>query len=84
MQVMHYVCFENTDSLPDGDEDDDVTGDISTCDVEATHDEVAEIWRKQVTWYNTIMSRVFSEISLYIHSFFYIAVGNYSTSVFVC
>ena len=34
------------DSLP-GDDDDD-TGDISTCDVEVTHDEVAEICRKQV------------------------------------
>ena len=29
-------------------EDDDDTGDISTCDMEATHDEIAKIWRKQV------------------------------------
>ena len=32
----------------DDDDDDDDTGDISTCDVEATQDEVAEICRKQV------------------------------------
>ena len=84
--ILYHVCFENTDSLPgdDDDDDDDDTGNISTCDVEATHDEVAEICRKQVTWYNAIMSHVFSEISLYIHSFLYIAVGNFSTSVFVC
>ena len=74
-------------SLPgddDDDDDNDDTGDISTCDVEATHDEVAEIWRKQETWYSAIMSHVFSEISLYIHLFLYIAVGNFSTSFFVC
>ena len=46
--ILYHVCFDNTDSLPDDDDDD--TGDISTCDVEATHDEVAGIWRKQVTW----------------------------------
>ena len=80
--ILYHVSFDNKDSLP-GDDDDD-TGDISTCDVEATHDEVAEIWRKQVTWYSAIMSHVFSEISLYIHSFLDVAVGNFSTSVFVC
>ena len=55
---LYHVCFENTDSLP-GDDDDD-TGDISTFDMEATDDEVAEIFRKQVTWLNGIMSDVFS------------------------
>ena len=42
------MCFNNTDSLP-GDDDDDNTGDISTFDMEATDDEVAVIFRKQVT-----------------------------------
>ena len=70
--ILYHVCFDNTDSLPgdDDDDDDDDTGDISTFDVEATHDEVAEILRKQVMWYNAIMSHVFSEISLYIHIHF--------------
>ena len=40
-------CFDNTDSLP-GDDDDGDRGAISTCGVEATHDVVAEICRKQV------------------------------------
>ena len=80
--IWYHVCCDNTDSLPSDDDDD--TGDISTYDVEATHDEVAEIWRKQVTWYNAIMSHVFSEISLYICSFLDVAVGNFSTSVFIC
>ena len=59
--ILYHVCFDNTDSLPgdDVDDDDDDTGDISTCDVEATCDEVAEIWRKQVIWYNAIMCHVF-------------------------
>ena len=46
--ILYNVCFDNTDSLPGDDDDDDDTGDISTFDVEATHDEVAEILRKQV------------------------------------
>ena len=49
---MCHICFDNTDSLcsdDDEDDDDDDTGDISTCDVEATHDDIAEILRKQVT-----------------------------------
>ena len=39
-------------SLPgdDDDDDDDDTGDSSTCDMQATDDEVAEIFRKHVTW----------------------------------
>ena len=90
--ILYHVCFDNRDSLPGGDDDDDDdddnnnddTGDISTCDVEATCDEVAEICRKQVIWYNAIMSHVFSEISLYIHSFLDVAMGNFSKSVFVC
>ena len=50
--ILYHVCFDNTDSLPgdDDDDDDDDTGDISTFDMEATDDEVAEIFRKQVTW----------------------------------
>ena len=44
--ILYHVCFDNTDSLP-GDDDD--TGNISTFNVEATHDKVAEILRKQVT-----------------------------------
>ena len=70
--ILYHVCIGNTDSLPgddDDDDDDDDTGDISTFDVEATHDEIAEILRKQVTWYNAIMSHVFSENSLYIYLF---------------
>ena len=85
--ILYHVYFDKTDSLPGDDhdnDDDDDTGDISTFDVEATHDEVAEILRKQVTWYNAIMSHVFSEISLYICSFNDVALGNFSTSVFVC
>ena len=79
--ILYHVCFDNTDSLP-GDDDD--TGDISTCNVEATHDEVAEILRKQVMSYNAIISHIFSEISLYICSFHDVVVENFSTSVFVC
>ena len=45
--ILYHVCFDETDSLPCDDDDDD-TGAISTCDVEATHDAVAEICRKQV------------------------------------
>ena len=33
---------------------------------------------------NAIMSHLFSEISLYIHSFLDVAVWNFSTIVFVC
>ena len=43
------LCFDNRDRLPgdddDGDDDDDTSA-ISTCAVEAIHDEVAEICRK--------------------------------------
>ena len=46
--ILYHVCFDNRDSLP-GDDDDD-TGDISTFDMQATDDEVAEIFRKHVTW----------------------------------
>ena len=45
--IWYHVCFDNTDSLPGDDDDgydDDDTGGISTCDVEATHDVVAEIF----------------------------------------
>ena len=49
------LCFDNRDSLPgdddDGDDDDDDdTSAISTHAVEAIHDVVAEICRKQIIW----------------------------------
>ena len=50
--ILYHICFDNRDSLSgdnDADDDDNDTGDMSTCDVEATDDEVAEIFRKQVT-----------------------------------
>ena len=49
--ILYHICFANTDSLPGVDDDDDNdTGDISTCDMQPKDDEVAEIFRKQVTW----------------------------------
>ena len=50
--IWYDVCFDNTDSLPDDDDgdDDDDTSAISTCGVEATHDVVVEICRKEVIW----------------------------------
>ena len=48
--ILYNVCFDNRDSLPGDDDHDDDTSDISTFDVQATYDEVAEIFRKQVTW----------------------------------
>ena len=54
-------------SLPgddDGDDDDD-TGAISTCAVEATHDVVAEICRKQVIWQCYHVSSIFWNLILY-------------------
>ena len=51
--ILYDICFDNRDSLPgddDDDDDDNDTGDISTCHMQATDDEVAEIFRKQVTW----------------------------------
>ena len=36
------------ESLP-GDDDDDDTGDISICDMQATDDEVTEIFRKHIS-----------------------------------
>ena len=35
---------------------------MSTCDMQPTEDEVAEIFRKQVTWLNKVMSHVFPEM----------------------
>ena len=46
--ILYHICFDNRDSLP-GDNDDDI-GDISTSGMQATDDEVAEIFRKQVIW----------------------------------
>ena len=51
--ILYHICFDNRDSLPgddDADDDDNDTGDMSTCDMDATDDEDAEIFRKQVTW----------------------------------
>ena len=47
--ILYNVCFKNRDRLPGDDDDDDDTGDISTCDMEATDDEVAEIFRKHIS-----------------------------------
>ena len=44
--ILCNVCFDNTDTLP-GDDDDDIA-DISTCDMQATDDEVGEIFRKPI------------------------------------
>ena len=67
--IWYDVCFDNTDSLPgdddDGDDDDDDTGAISTCGVEATHDVVAEICRKQVIWQCYHVSSVFWNLIVY-------------------
>ena len=49
--ILYNVCFKIRDSLPDDDDDDDDDkDDISTCDMEATDDEVAEIFRKHISW----------------------------------
>ena len=47
--ILYHACFDNTDNLPgDDDDNDDDAGDISTFDMEATDDEVTEIFRNQV------------------------------------
>ena len=61
--MLYHVCFDKTDSLP-GDDDDD-TGAISTCDVEATHGAVAEIYRKQVIWQCHHVSSIFWNLIVY-------------------
>ena len=51
--ILYCVCFHNTDSLPgddDDDDDDDDTADSSTCDIQGTDNEVAEIFRKHIWW----------------------------------
>ena len=83
--IWYDDCFDSTDSLSgddDGDDDDD-TGAISTCGLETTHDVVAEICRNK-SYDNAMMPHLFSEISLYIHSFLDVAVWNVSTIAFVC
>ena len=47
-KIWYYICFDNRDSLP-GDDDDEDPGDMSTCDMQPTDDEVAEIFKQQVT-----------------------------------
>ena len=66
--IWYDVCFDNTDSLPGGDDDgddDDDTSAISTCGVEATHDLVAEICRKQVIWQCYHVSSIFWNLIVY-------------------
>ena len=56
--ILYHICFDNRVSLPGGgdnnddddDDDDNDTGDISTCDMQAKDNEVAEMFREQVTW----------------------------------
>ena len=45
------MCCNNRESLPgdDDDDDDDDAGDISICNIQATGDEVAEIFRKHIS-----------------------------------
>ena len=51
--IWYDICFDNRDSLPGGDDDDDDddddTGDMPTCDMQPTDDEVTKIFRQQVT-----------------------------------
>ena len=47
--IWYFICFDNRDSLPGDDDGDDDTCDMSTCDMQPTDDEVAEIFRQQVT-----------------------------------
>ena len=63
--ILYHICFDNRDSLPGDDDaaaDDNDTSDMSTCDMQPTDDEVAEIFRKQVILYNNVMSHVFPEM----------------------
>ena len=47
------MCCNNRESLPGGgdddDDDDDDEGDMSICNIQATDDEVAEIFRKHIS-----------------------------------
>ena len=48
----YIICAVTIKSLPgddDDDDDDDCAGDISICDIQATDDAVAEIFRKQTS-----------------------------------
>ena len=48
--IWYYICFDSRDRLPgDDDDDDDDTGVMSTSDMQPTADEVAEIFKQQVT-----------------------------------
>ena len=53
------MCCNSRESLPgdddDDDDDDDDAGDISICDIQATDDEVAEIFRKHISWLHHII-----------------------------
>ena len=49
--ILYHICFDNRDSLPGDDNDDgddNDTCDISTFGMQATHDDIAEIFRKEV------------------------------------
>ena len=51
-----YIMFAVTiESLPGDDDDDDDAGDILICDIQATDDEVAEIFRKHISWLHNII-----------------------------
>ena len=65
------MCCNNRESLPgDDDDDDDGAGDISICDIQATHDEIAEIFRKHISqshhiicaWIHHILCEQFSRL----------------------
>ena len=50
--IWYDICFDNRHSLPGDDDDvndDDDTGNMSTCDMQGTDDEVSEIFKQQVT-----------------------------------
>ena len=47
--IMFAVTIETVFPVDDDDDDDDDIGDISTCDMQATDDEVAEIFRKHIS-----------------------------------
>ena len=50
--IWYNICFDNRHSLPGDDDDvddDDGTGNMSTCDMQSTDDEVSEIFKQQVT-----------------------------------
>ena len=50
--ILYHVCCNSRESLPgddDDDDDDNDTSDMSICNIQATDDEVAEIFRKHIS-----------------------------------